>query len=864
MRVPAALLRADFCAMDAALAARFAETDAQRAEAEAEGMRLCTESILAAQRSGFPSRSETKVTRASARKGQRRILCRLYRALETGELGGQPMQDLEIMALMLRGTNKQDSPDKKLAFALAAADEHRLELHGAALSYAVAHDVHDLALHTTELTCLVLQQLQDAACAGGADSAECAAAAGDSVAQLARTGGLEALAALAADARPGSPVLAARGAVACLHQAVTCLYEDRTSEDDRVKAAAPAILAACTTPPFLARLPVHLGGSLDSERSERAACLLDFVVYCSDEAGPALLAPDARPALLPLLVAALWDKRYDSRQLRQHATRTLAQLMRVGDPAAVASLVPLRALDAAVDVLFTGVGLHAESAQELVAAFARTPVLRPAVVQAPAALHRLASGAAAQYRVPATQSAANASATKAIALLISDGDAATAALASAALRAAGTGGAAALADMAARDARVAAALAAPECAPEAAAAALQAATRRIKHYFREKKEDGRAELALMAEPDGEAEAEVLDEVKQIALRRAALMLCASVQAVSWEQMTDAGREYVAHQARNTAAVGGQFMGRNKNRVVLGTRASTYSTGLFATLRSPELYLHVADDARAQARDGLSAVCCLRLADLLEKYAFAAVIKFMEAQPGADARRGLFLREGLTIGGFDAIALLFEACGGEEGPPDMEATLRAADAQLQGGIYFRFEEPVPGLQVAAAMSDTYGSLSFLSIAALTYSTKLTHFHDYDLAQRPVPVLFCDVRACLARIKAAADRGFPAPARLLEILHALYPPVDSAGQAAEAVDDCSSCVHCRARRFNGTMCARPGCSQTEQPEGGSLRRCARCRLRAYCGPLCQQMDWRRHKKEDCAAKAGATPASAGEAS
>jgi hypothetical protein len=45
---------------------------------------------------------------------------------------------------------------------------------------------------------------------------------------------------------------------------------------------------------------------------------------------------------------------------------------------------------------------------------------------------------------------------------------------------------------------------------------------------------------------------------------------------------------------------------------------------------------------------------------------------------------------------------------------------------------------------------------------------------------------------------------------------------------------------------------------------MRRCARCRLRAYCGPLCQQMDWRHHKKEDCAAKGGAAIASAGEVS
>jgi hypothetical protein len=447
--------------MDAALAARFAETDAQRAEVEAEGVRLCTESMLAAQRTGrAPS---TKMTRAEARKGQRRMLCRLYRALETAELGGQPMHDLELLALTLRTENTRDPPEEKLQLALAAADEHRLELHAAALRYAVTHDgephVHELVLHTAQLTHVVLRQLHDAARAGGADCAAAAAAAADSVAQLARTGGIAALAALAADARPGPHVLVARSAVTCLYQVVTCLFHEAKSEvasnDGRaaINIAFPLLLDACTAPPFLARLPVLLGGTFDGERAEHAACLVTFVAHNSPAAVQALLAPDARPALLPLLVAAVWDKRYSAQTLRLHAMRALARLTQLAQPAALAPLVSLRWLDAAVSALLAGADQDPEPAQELFMALARTPVLRPVVAQAPAALHMLASHVAAHYRVPATQSAASDSATKAIAVLISHGDAALAALASAALRAAGAGGAAALADITVRDAR---------------------------------------------------------------------------------------------------------------------------------------------------------------------------------------------------------------------------------------------------------------------------------------------------------------------------------------------------------------------------------------------------------------------------
>jgi hypothetical protein len=715
--------------MDAALAARFAETDAQRAEVEAEGVRLCTESILAAQRTGrAPS---TKMTRAEARKGQRRMLCRLYRALETAELGGQPMHDLELLALTLRTENTRDPPEEKLQLALAAADEHRLELHAAALRYAVTHDgephVHELALHTAQLTYVVLRQLHDAARAGGADCAAAAAAAADSVAQLARTGGMAALAALAADARPGPHVLVARSAVTCLYQVVTCLFHEAKSEvasDDgraAIKIAFPLLLDACTAPPFLARLPVLLGGTFDGERAEHAACLVTFVAHNSPAAVQALLAPDARPALLPLLVAAVWDKRYSAQTLRLLAMRALARLTQVAQPAALAPLVSLRWLDAAVSALLAGADQDPEPAQELFMALARTPVLRPVVAQAPAALHMLASHVAAHYRVPATQSAASdRPATKAIAVLISHGDAALAALASAALRAAGAGGAAALADITVRDARVSTALAAAECAPEAAAAALEASTRRAKHFLRTHADDGQAELARMAEPDGGA---AEDEVKQIALRRAALVLRASVQA-SWEHWIEYNREHVAQQAHVTAAHGGLFMDHKMNTLcgpVLGTLASTRSTGLFATLRAPEVYLHVADGSEAQARDGLSTACCIHVAGILDNLALEAVMQFMEAQPGADARRVALLRDGFTIRRFQAQAVLYRVCGGDEAPPDTKAIVRDADAQA--GICFRFEAPAPGGEVAAAVHGTYSSStfsarSFQSIAALT--------------------------------------------------------------------------------------------------------------------------------------------------
>jgi hypothetical protein len=68
---------------------------------------------------------------------------------------------------------------------------------------------------------------------------------------------------------------------------------------------------------------------------------------------------------------------------------------------------------------------------------------------------------------------------------------------------------------------------------------------------------------------------------------------------------------------------------------------------------------------------------------------------------------------------------------------------------------------------------------------------------------------------------------------------------------------------AARYGIKRCALPACAATE-PHARAFKRCARCRVVAYCCPEHQAADWKRHKRAECAPKPQPPDADAGGAS
>jgi hypothetical protein len=95
--------------------------------------------------------------------------------------------------------------------------------------------------------------------------------------------------------------------------------------------------------------------------------------------------------------------------------------------------------------------------------------------------------------------------------------------------------------------------------------------------------------------------------------------------------------------------------------------------------------------------------------------------------------------------------------------------------------------------------------------------------------------------------------------VQLMQAFGPPVAHAAESeSSTLLRAHEVLRAAAVRDAGGLrtCDNPGCGATE-PHPTSFRKCGRCMRTVYCGPACQQADWRRHKRAECGAAAAAPP-------
>jgi hypothetical protein len=325
-----------------------------------------------------------------------------------------------------------------------------------------------------------------------------------------------------------------------------------------------------------------------------------------------------------------------------------------------------------------------------------------------------------------------------------------------------------------------------------------------------------------------------------------------------------------------------------------TNGAGYCTvGAMLTLRAPELFAYVATDeamaasgtrgARRAAVPPVPMSGAATLAHLLLPAALDAAERAMEGSRdavGAAAAREQLLRNGLELRDGDnvqrsIVARFAASIDFEEYPLPPEAVrlldMLATSAKAGAAVTWRFTALPAHSAVRAAAAAVLGDGGAAPKVLALGSTLLDGSLDDDGAAKdaPFPALVCDVRACLEPIRAGAEAGSGAHQALHMLLtHVASNRAAAAGAAPQqrqprpqfamssadgGDDDCANCAGCRAKRRTGAMCARPGCGALFLPDGGALKRCARCLAAAYCTPACQKLDWKRHKHQDCAAAA-----------
>lgn len=819
--------------MDPALVARFARTGVQRASANAEEG---VEALL---------RAKAAVGLGDARKAIAVTLAQIYAAVEASQFGAlQRLLKLLVDASAMLDDEGDEHDTASCVVERAATLEGAPSLLAGALAYLLRRTesaksgasaaVKAAAAACSDVSCVLAALLRPLRYDATTERcATCAAALADAARQVAGVGGVAALAhglALGVDEVGTSMALS-----------ITLYALKREGV-----ALPPAALAALADEAFVARLPVLVGGTYQTEAVTAAASLVALVAWFSPAAAAALVQPTRRPPIMPLLLAAV-----DIPTGLRTASQRPAAAGAIGALARGAGVLALVHLPWAFETLAEAVlsSLTYEGLREAlsgIAPFAREPCLRAAVASDPSKLHEVAAQAAALN----TLAHATKGARQLMLMLLTCDDPKLPLIAHGALLMAPRG-ASVLAELAATRPAVAELASAPHAARRALAALADAerntARGRTGVFAVEAWRNDAVLQPFEAMPAAELRAHQNDEAWCVAMRRDFLMMhlgrmCRSLMLRSGRQRTTAKdfADAVCHAAAAAAIVVRDM-----------TEQQLVTAGLFAVLHAPELRLVFRGGAGGDAlatKFGLT---------LLESAISALVERFEELRRvgDADQARGLLLREGLELPDRHTSACVLltfltgipgNARAGRRSAADASRLIEAAaadeDEQGRVAIVWLFKQPRKGSPERAQMDDSFRQGYPIMLA----SSIPPQFAAPLKRNAPVPALQCDVRACLEPLYAAAARRPGGPAAAL--LSALLAHAAANDPAARVLDPCVNCDACRSARRTGVKCALPAC-RASRVNGATLKRCGRCLTAAYCSNECQMKDLARHKREDC---------------